>query len=381
MISESTGDTENPAAVLGVPVRVPAASAESYEVRIGGGVWHELPRLLGERCPAHRYALITDERVAALHAGPLAERLRSAGCAVDLFSFPAGERHKTRETWARISDLMLEAGIGRDGAVLAVGGGVVGDLAGFVAGTYLRGIPLVQLPTSLLAMIDSSVGGKTGVDTTAGKNLIGCFHQPRLVLADTQVLTTLPRAELRAGLSEAVKHGAIADPDHLEFISARAAALMDADPSAVGALVARSVEIKAGVVAVDERESGPRKSLNFGHTIGHAIEAASEYRLLHGEAIAIGMVLEARLGERLGVTDSGSAESLGEVLERLGSPTRLPAGMSAAELIERTRLDKKSRSGRVEYALIERLGRAASGPDGRWAVPVADEEVLAVLSG
>lgn len=379
-MSDIPAAAETAAAPGSVRVRVQSAADVSYEVRIAGGAWNELAPLLAERCPAHRYALITDDRVATLHAEPLAERLRSAGQAVELFTFPAGERHKTRESWARISDRMLDAGIGRDGAVLAVGGGVVGDLAGFVAATYLRGIPLVQLPTTLLAMIDSSVGGKTGVDTAAGKNLIGSFLQPRLVLADTRVLATLPRAELRAGLSEAVKHGAIADPDHLRFIESHAAALLEADPVSTAALVERSVEIKAGVVAGDERESGPRKSLNFGHTIGHAVEAASEYRLLHGEAIAIGMVIEARLGERLGLTEPGSSEQLRGVLERLGSPTRLPDGMTPGELLARTRLDKKSRSGRVEYALIERIGRAASGEGMRWSVPVADQEVLAALS-
>lgn len=244
---------------------------------------------------------------------------------------------------------------------------MTGDLAGFVAATYMRGVPLVQIPTSLLAMIDSSVGGKTGVDTPAGKNLVGAFLQPQVVVADTDVLGTLAERELRAGLVEAVKHGAIADADYFAFIERSLSDILSLQAEAITHLIARSVEIKARVVAEDEREGGIRKTLNFGHTIGHAVEALSGYSLLHGEAIAIGMVAEARMGERMGITESGTADRLREILQRIDMPVEIPATMTHDQIHAATLTDKKARAGQVEYSLIERIG-AAHAAGGRWAV-------------
>ena len=283
--------------------------------------------------------------------------------------------------WTGIFVNAIEAGIGRDAAVIAFGGGVPGDLGGFVAASYMRGLPLVQLPTSLLAMIDSSVGGKTGVDAPAGKNLVGAFHQPQVVVADPDLLATLPDAHVRAGLAEAVKHGAIADPEYLDWIEANAGPLLAGDPECLSRLIVRSVEIKGEIVTRDETESGPRKLLNFGHTIGHAVEALSGYSLLHGEAVAIGMVEEARIGERAGITAAGTSARLRKVLTRLGLPTSLPLEMSVEQVIDWTRTDKKSREGRVQYALIESVGVAAVGRDGRYGSAVADETVNDVLAG
>ena len=353
-------------------------SGRGYDILVGEGLLGRLPRLLAAACPAHRYVLIADDRVAALYASGVEQALREAGARVDTLTFPAGEAHKTRESWAILSDAMLAADIGRDAAVLALGGGVTGDLAGFVAATYMRGLPLVQLPTSLLAMIDSSVGGKTGVDTSAGKNLIGAFLQPAVVLADTEVLDTLPAPELRAGLVEAVKHGAIADATYFHRIAAALPAILALHPSEVRPLIVRSVEIKADVVARDEREGGPRKTLNFGHTVGHAVEALSGYRLLHGEAIAVGMVVEARIGEALGLTQTGTAEVLRELLLRLEMPVALPTVMDVEAVLAATRSDKKARQGRVEYSLIEEIGRAHSA-GGRWSVAVEDAVVREAL--
>lgn len=360
-------------------VALPGTDPGGYPVVVGVGAAERLPELLAGHCPAHRYALITDSRVQGLHAEALARRLREAGATVDLIAFPEGERSKTRETWARLSDEMMEAGLGRDSAVLAVGGGVVGDLAGFVAATFMRGVPCVQVPTTLLAMVDSSVGGKTGVDTPAGKNLIGAFHPPRVVVADIDMLGTLPPRELRAGLAEAVKHGAIADAEHFEWLEARGEALAGGAPDLMEPVVVRSVRIKAATVARDERESGPRKSLNFGHTVGHAIEAASGFQVLHGEAVAMGMVAEARIGETLGVTEGGSAARLRDLLAAIGLPVTRPADMDQESIIALTRTDKKARGGAVEYALIERIGRADAGPDGRWSTTVPDEVVEEIL--
>lgn len=364
------------AELIEVPVRTPAGE---YPVLIGEGLLGRVAELVAKHAAAHRYAVIADDRVAALYGAAVRDALAGARPGVELLSFPAGESNKTRERWAELSDQMLAAGFGRDSGVVALGGGVTGDLAGFVAATYMRGLPVVQVPTSLLAMIDSSVGGKTGVDTPGGKNLIGAFLQPQVVIADPATLATLPPEELRSGLAEALKHGAIADAAYFAEIADGAATLLAGDGGALTRLVARSVEIKAEVVGRDEKESGPRRILNFGHTLGHAVEAVSGYTLLHGEAISIGMVLEARLGERLGVTEPGTAEALIAALECLELPTRVPDGMDAGAVLHATRSDKKARQGRVEYSLIERIGRASAGPDGRWGWPVEDDAVRETL--
>jgi 3-dehydroquinate synthase len=354
------------------------AESLRYEVRVGSELLDALPGLLRERVPAARYAVISDSNVAELYGARLLGILEKAGLRADLLVFPAGEAHKNRESWGDLSDQLLAARHGRDTAVLALGGGVTGDLAGFVAATYMRGLPLVQLPTTVLAMIDSSVGGKTGVDTPGGKNLIGAFLQPRFVLADIDTLNTLAPEEVRAGLAEAVKHGAIADREYFDWIAGSVDPLLALDPAAAVRLIGRSVEIKAAVVGADERENGLRKTLNFGHTVGHAIEARSAFSLLHGESIAIGMVVEADLGEALGITEPGTKARIREVLERLGLPVAVPAGFAPAEVIELTRADKKARAGNVEYALLERVGAASPGR-GKYGVAVRDEDVEAAL--
>ena len=364
-----------------IAVTLPEKPSQGYEILVGSGLFASLANLLGRFCPAHRYAVVTDHRVAELYAVRLSRMLHGAGSRADVFAFQAGEERKTRETWALVTDAMLEGGIGRDAAVIAFGGGVPGDLGGFVAATYMRGLPLVQVPTTLLAMIDSSVGGKTGVDAPAGKNLVGAFLQPHLVVVDPDLLQTLPDAHLRAGLAEAVKHGAIADPEYLCWIEQAAGDLLAGDPEALTRLIVRSVEIKAEVVGRDELETGPRKLLNFGHTIGHAVEALSGFSMLHGEAVAVGMVEEARIGERVGVTAAGTSARLRQVLTRLGLPTSLPIEMSAEDVVAWTRTDKKAREGRVQYALIEGIGVPAVGRDGRYGTPVADETALEVLAG
>ncbi len=363
-----------------IAVTLPEAASAGYEILVGSGMFASLASILSRFCPAHRYAVITDDRVAELYAIKLSRMLHSAGMRADVFAFQNGEARKTRETWSVVSDAMLEAGIGRDTALIAFGGGVPGDLGGFVAATYMRGLPLVQVPTTLLAMIDSSVGGKTGVDVPAGKNLVGAFHQPRCVIIDPDLLQSLPDAHLRAGLAEAVKHGAIADEEYLDWIESAAGELLADDPEALSRLIVRSVEIKAEIVSSDEKEAGPRKKLNFGHTIGHAVESLSGFALLHGEAVAIGMVEEARIGERMGVTAPGTAARLRRVLGRLGLPTSVPFEMPGEEVVAWTHSDKKAREGRVEYALVETCGSAGHGRDGRYGYPVADEVAMEVLS-
>lgn len=352
------------------------AEGGAYPVLVGRRQLDDLPRLLGEHAPARRYAFVSDDNVAALHGHPLMENAREAGLDASLFTFPAGEASKTRESWIILTDELLEAGFGRDSCVVAVGGGVTTDLAGFVAATFLRGVPVVQVPTSYLAMIDASVGGKTGVDVAAGKNLVGAFHAPRLVVADAEVVRTLPRHERAEGLVEAYKHGAILDADYFERLRDAQAALLDADAGAAEQAVLRSVELKAAVVSEDEREGGYRQILNFGHTLGHAIEAASEYGLGHGTAVAIGMVLEADVGERLGVTEEGTRTRLAEALDGLVDlgPLTLDPGAALRYL----RADKKVRAGRPRVVLLRRLGEVDPGRG--WSHEVEEELLAEVLS-
>jgi 3-dehydroquinate synthase len=352
--------------------------AGGYRVIVGTGLRHEYASTVVTVAPAHHYVVITDEMVGPNFAEPLAVALGRHG-RVTTLRIPAGEAHKTRESWARLTDQMLAAGCGRDTTVVALGGGVVGDLAGFVAATYMRGVPVVQCPTSLLAMIDASVGGKTGVDTAAGKNLVGAFHPPAVVLIDVETLATLPPAHRRAGLAEAIKHGVIADAGYFARIDAELGELLAVSPVATAECVARSVEIKSAVVRADPREHGVRRTLNFGHTLGHALEHVSGYSLLHGEAVGIGMVLEARLAERIGVAASGTSERIESILRRAGLPVERPRSLSPDAVLEATRQDKKASKGAVTYALPAEVGRMA-GEERNWSIEIGDSLVREVLA-
>jgi 3-dehydroquinate synthase len=351
----------------------------TYDVSIGTGIMRGIGEIVEQAAPAHRYAIITDSNVGPRYARDVSSSLGSARTSV--FTIAAGEEHKTRDTWSQLTDELLGAGFGRDTTIIALGGGVVGDVAGFVAATFMRGIPYVQVPTSLLAMIDASVGGKTGVDTPAGKNLVGAFHQPAAVVADTATLTTLPAEHLRAGFAEAIKHGVIADAAYFDAAAKLAANLdaVDVDGSAMLDVVARSIEIKANIVGQDERESGIRKTLNFGHTIGHAIELCSNYQILHGAAVATGMVYEARLAEMLGIAENGTAHRIRDAVAAAQLPVAAPSPMSIEQIVRASRTDKKARAGRVEYALPVRIG-TMNEAGGRWAAAVDDESVMAAIS-
>lgn len=358
-------------------VRVPSR-AGAYSVLVEPGIRRRLPELLRRHAPAFRYAVISDANVAPLYGEDAVAGCRAAGLDATLFTFPAGEAHKTRKQWSILTDALLVRGMGRDCAVVAVGGGVTGDLAGFVAATLHRGIPVVQVPTSLVAMIDASVGGKTGVDVKSGKNLVGAFHPPRVVVADPETVSTLPRRERAQGLAEAVKHGAIADAPYLERLEADADALLDGEAEAVQAAVARSVALKARVVGEDEREAGLREILNFGHTYGHALEAASGFALGHGSAVALGMLLEARLGERIGITESGTEARIRAALERLGLARVALPTRDAEAVLGFLGADKKVRAGVPRFVLLRRAGEVARGE--RWTHAVDAEVVEQVLS-
>lgn len=358
-------------------IRVAVADAP-YDIVLGRELIDELADLVRAECPATSYTVVSDEHVARLHAAPVMEALSTiAPCR--LCTFPPGEWNKTRDTWSSLLDAMLAGGATRDSAVVALGGGVTGDLAGFVAATFHRGIPYLQVPTSLLAMIDSSVGGKTGVDTPYGKNLVGAFHQPSLVVADVSFLRTLARQQLAAGCAEAIKHGAIADVPYLEGILAARDAVLAANPEALLELVGRSIAIKAEVVAADTREEGRRAILNFGHTVAHAVEATTGFEFLHGEAVAIGMVTEAAIGEAIGVTEPGTSGRLRDALESLGLPVAHPDQPPQA-MLEAMQQDKKNRAGRIRFSLLERLGVPARTKTGDWTTAVEENVIKSVVS-
>lgn len=349
----------------------------NYAVRLGRGLLDSVGALATGAAPgARRWVVIADTTVGALYGERVCDSF--GGAVPPLLTFPAGEVHKTRSHWSDLTDQMLALELGRDSGVVALGGGVTGDLAGFVAATYLRGVPVVQVPTSIVAMVDSAVGGKTGVDTPVGKNLVGAFHPPAVVLVDPEVVGTLPRRQRAEGLAEAVKHGAIVDADYARSIARSASALLDGEVGAVEAVVLRSIEVKAGVVGRDEREAGVREILNFGHTLGHGIEAASGYRMSHGEAVAVGMVLEARLGERDGRTRGGTADELAGILEAVELPTRLPAEIDTAAVEGYLDADKKVRAGQWRFVSLAELGRV-DDRDGSWAHPVDRRLVREVL--
>lgn len=364
--------------------------AKVVEVEIpGGGVYpiHIEPAALDDvasfctrYAPAHRYAVISDSQVTRLYGEAVLGRLRDSGLGAELVSFPAGERNKTREQWASLGDRLLRAGFGRDSAFIALGGGVTGDLAGFVAATYMRGVPVVQVPTSLLAMLDSSVGGKTGLNTEAGKNLIGAFHHPAAVLIDPAVLETLPRPERSAGLAEAVKTAAILDEGLCGWIEDNAAALADGESEPSAQLIERVVRHKAGVVSEDPSERGRREMLNFGHTVGHALEALGGYDRLHGEAVAAGMRVEARWGEALGLTAAGSARRLAATLEACELGGSWEADRRSSEIRAAMLGDKKTRRGRLRCVFLARIGRVAVDPHGSHAFELTDHDLGGPLS-
>ncbi len=335
---------------------------------------------IGEALAGRRATIITDTNVAPLHATPLAARIGFDADAV--LTIAPGEGSKTRDEWARLTDALLARGVGRDSVIVAVGGGVVGDLAGFVAATYMRGIPVIQVPTTLLAMVDASVGGKTGVDAPAGKNLIGAFHRPLLVVADPATLATLPDVQFRNGLAETLKHALITSAAEVRWLVDRAPLMATSEGRQLpllAELVERNIRIKADIVSRDERESGPRKMLNFGHTIGHAIESVSGYAMLHGECVGIGMRAEAAIASRLGLAAPALADQITAALGTLGLPLRPLQRLDMDAIVAATRRDKKARDGTVEYALLADIGEAAN-PAGGYGTPVPEGVVREAIA-
>lgn len=341
-------------------IRIPIqAAAGRYEVLVGRGLLASVADLLREAGLSGAIRLVADEAVHRHYGGELEDALRTGGFSVAAFLVPSGESSKSLETAARIYDWLVESGTERRDLVLALGGGVAGDLAGFVAATFLRGLRLVQLPTSLLAQVDSSVGGKVAVNHPRGKNLIGAFYPPSLVLADSETLRTLPSRELSAAMAEVVKTGIILDQPLFRRLERGAEALLGLEGAAMEEVIARCVQLKAGVVEQDEKEAGLRAILNYGHTIGHAIEAATAYESYrHGEAVAVGMVGAAGIAMRLGMVDADIAQRQRDLLVRLRLPVSCP-GLEVERLLEAMGHDKKLSQGRLTWVLPEGIGKVA----------------------
>lgn len=348
---------------------------DSYEIEIGYELMNRLVDDLGTGLlgSTKKLAVITDSNVLKLYAKPISEKLVRAGFKVDMFVFPAGEKSKTRETKARIEDAMLEKGYRRDCAVIAVGGGVVTDLAGFVAGTFGRGVPFVNYATTLLAAADASVGGKTAVDTPLATNLIGMFNQPRKVYLDIAAWKTLPGRQVQSGLAETIKHACLASYEMFCFIEENLDDIFDFRRFACEYIAENNCKIKYHVVMKDERESGLREILNLGHTVGRAIETVSDYALLHGEALAIGMAAQVLLSARLGYMSEEEAERVIALYGRAGLPTKIPDGIDREQLVKKLYTDKKVRDGKLRFVLQKGIGAVMEFAPGVYAKPIEEE--------
>jgi 3-dehydroquinate synthase len=346
----------------------------SYDIVIGNAVLGEIGGALLQFGFSKRIALVSNPTVYGLYGDAVSGSLGKAGFELVEIILPDGEEYKNLASVEKIYEKMLRARLDRKSALVALGGGVIGDITGFAASTYMRGIDFIQLPTTLLAQVDSSVGGKTGVNHALGKNMIGAFWQPRLVWIDTDTLLSLPKRELLAGLAEVIKYGVIWDEELFEFIEAGRERILGLDRASLMRLIARSCEIKADVVSRDEREAGLRAILNYGHTIGHAIETITGYkRFLHGEGVAIGMHIEAKLSKMLGMIGEGEVERIRRLLESYGLPFDIPEGTDLDGLLSAMQLDKKTVSGELKFILPEKIGSV------RIHKGVSQEEILRAL--
>lgn len=329
-----------------------------YEIDIGWGHFTLQAHYL--RSLASRFAILTDDQVAPLYGEPLRKALSNAGLETELFFFPHGEQHKTRATKEHLEDQLFEKRWGRDTCVIALGGGVVTDLAGYLAATYCRGIPLVMIPTTLLGMVDASIGGKTGINVPAGKNMLGCFYPPKKVIIDLSTLQTLPKKELANGFVEIIKHGLIADSNLFEFLEKNSPSLLALEKPFIEKAIFESCRIKKEIVEQDEKEQGKRHLLNFGHTVGHALEHLTHYTLPHGEAVAIGLCVESYLSLQQETLNQEAFDRLFHILIQYGLPFKLPSRFSIDALMEAMILDKKSRKGQPRFVMLEAIGSSLS---------------------
>lgn len=339
-----------------IRVHLDRRESSSYDIYIGEGVLDQLgPVIAKERWGDHAF-MITDEKVAHLHGERVTGALRSCGIPVDMITIPQGEVTKDIKTPIRICERLLEMGGDRRSLLVALGGGVVGDITGFCASIFMRGVPYIQVPTTLLAQVDSSIGGKTGVDLPMAKNIIGTFYQPKGVFIDLAFLETLDDREMKNGLAEVIKYGVIDDPILFATVERQGGAILEKDYKVLMEVVTRSCQIKKGIVEIDERERGLRRILNFGHTIGHAIEAASGYTIPHGDAVAIGMVAASSISERMQFLPAEDRRRICDLIQGVGLTTRVPKGITTEAVIDAMKGDKKRRGGKLHFVLLKRIG-------------------------
>jgi len=345
-----------------------------YPIEIVHGCLNTCTEKITTLCPAKKYALLTDSVVARLYASPLLARFDQTGLTAHLFTIPAGEARKNLATIGQLAERLALAGFDRHDALITLGGGVIGDIGGFLASIYMRGIPFVQVPTTLLAQVDSSLGGKTGVDIDAGKNLIGAFYQPKAVLIDPITLQTLPQEEIQSGLAEVLKYGLIRDSVFFDFLATKREGIFRLDAATLTETIAACCRIKAEVVMADEREDDLRRILNFGHTIGHAVEAASHYNLSHGFSVSIGMMAAARLSVRRGLLTPAARDKIYAVLTAYGLPVEIPAELDRERIYFFLKNDKKAINGRLVFVLLHEIGKAELCDD------VSEEEIAALFN-
>jgi 3-dehydroquinate synthase len=344
-----------------IDFRLPALSARGYRITLAAGLIKRIPQMVALAFPGRRVWIVTDSTVLRLHGRSLQRSLVLEGIDAGLVEIPPGEDSKNEGVVYAVQSQLLEHGIDRDSIIIALGGGVVGDVAGFVAATVLRGVACIQVPTTLLAQVDSSVGGKVGINHPLGKNLIGAFHQPSAVWIDPAVLSTLPPHEFRSGLAEVIKIVAALDAESFSDLERICGKLNRKSTQMLLPLIVRAVRLKAAVVALDEREGGLRKVLNLGHTIGHAVEAAGRYSIRHGEAVAIGLAVEAGIAAAMGVLSGRDEGRLLRVLRKAGLPTQLPRALNRRRLLRALSADKKSEQGDPRFVLLQRPGHCLIG--------------------
>lgn len=346
---------------------------DSYEIVIGHGIMDQLDTISSFLKDVDRYVIVSDSMVNPLYGEMVEHRLGHTGLPTDIIEIPAGESSKVMSVVVYIVHRLMALGASRKSLLIALGGGVVGDITGFAASIYKRSIPYVQIATSLVAQVDSSVGGKTGIDLSEGKNLIGTFYQPKVVFIDLAFLETLPEKDLKNGLAEIIKYGIISDEDMFVLLEQEKENVIKREPALMEKLVTRSCEIKAGIVEKDEKEGGLRRILNFGHTVGHAIEAASKYTLSHGQAVAVGAVAAGRISHKLGFLDKQSCDRIEKVVKHYGLPTRIPADLNTENILDYMARDKKVVGTQIHFVLISNIGTPFVTPE------VPQEIILQVM--
>ena len=339
-----------------IKVNLDKKVASSYEIRIGYDVLDRIGLLVAKNMPALHYIIITDFNVSAIYGRLLLDRLRGMSLTADIIDFPAGEDAKNIGTAIAIVERLIKLGADRKSALLALGGGVVGDMTGFIASTFMRSVPYIQIPTTLMAQVDSSIGGKTAIDLPEGKNLLGTFYQPRAVFIDVKFLETLPQEAINDGLAEAIKYGVIDDVEFFNCLERNIKAIKDRDREVLEKIIENSCRIKKGIVEIDERELGLRRVLNFGHTIGHAIEAESNYTVSHGAAVSLGMVAAARISESMYDFPHRDRKRIEHLLENAGLSCRIPQTITTDGIITRLSADKKKEGDTIHFVLLKKMG-------------------------